>query len=81
MTKDEKTYLDILQGKKDHNINFSDLKHLLESMDFKCSTKGDHFVYRRPDTPIINIQPEGNHAKAYQIRQIRAIIIEKKLEV
>ena len=73
--------MDIIQGKKDSNISFADLQHLLTSMGFICSVRGDHFVYRRADTAIINIQPVGSKAKAYQIRQIRAVILSNKLEV
>lgn len=81
MTKAQKTYLEIMSRKKDKNISFSDLKNLLDTLGFYCSVRGDHYVYRRADSPIINIQPEGNKAKAYQIRQIRNILIELELEV
>ena len=30
---------------------------------------------------IINIQPEGNKAKAYQVKQVRCIILKYKMEV
>ena len=50
-------------------------------MGFKCSVRGDHYIYRRDDTPIINIQPNGNKAKAYQVRQVRGIILLCGLEV
>lgn len=66
---------DILSGKKDANIRFSDLCSLLDNMGFKCSIRGDHYIYRRDDTPIINIQPDGNKAKSYQVKQVRNIIL------
>ena len=81
MTKDQKTYHDIMSGNHDRNIMFSDIKHLLLSMNFRCSIKGDHFIFRKDDTPIINLQPDNGKAKGYQVRQIRKIFREKELEV
>ena len=44
--------------------------------------KGDHFIYYKNGIDeIINIQPEGNKAKAYQVKQIRNIILKYRLEV
>ena len=77
----KKIYADVLRGQSDHNLRFSDLKRLLDALGFKCSVRGNHFIYRRDDTPIINIQPENGKAKAYQVRQIREIIISVGLEV
>ena len=77
----KKIYLDIIEGKKDNNIKFSDVCHLLDYLGFKCDIKGDHYIYRREDTPIINIQPIGSKAKRYQIKQIRDIIKKNNLEV
>ena len=45
------------------------------------TVRGDHFIYRRDDTPIINIHPNGNKAKAYQVKQVRSIILLYKPEV
>ena len=77
----DKVYSDVLSGRKDANIKFSDICGLLDNMNFKCSIRGDHYIYRRNDTPIINIQPSGNKAKAYQVKQVRDIIISCDLEV
>lgn len=68
------TYADIVEGKRDSNIRFSELQALLSKLGFECRIKGDHFIYYRHDIPeIINIQPQGNKAKAYQIKQIRLL--------
>ena len=77
----EDTLSDILMGKKDTNIRFADLCNLLDHLGFRCSVRGDHYIYRRDDTPIINIQPDGNKAKAYQVKQVRNIIISCGLGV
>ncbi len=81
MGKYDDIFADVLSGKRDHNIKFSDLCNLLDNMGFKCSIRGDHYVYRRDDTPIINIQPDGHNAKAYQVKQVRNIILSCHLEV
>lgn len=70
----KKVYNDIMSGKSDNNIHFADLRKLLESLNFGYRVKGDHFIYYREDIPeIINIQPDGNKAKGYEIRQIRLL--------
>ena len=66
------TYYDIMSGRKDSNIRFGDLQALLDHIGFDCRIKGDHFIYYLEDMPEnINIQPTGNKAKTYQIKQIR----------
>ena len=75
MTKKEKLLSDILSGTKDNNIKFNDLRMFLVQSGFKERIKGDHFIYKRNDFPErINIQPNGNTAKPYQVRQIRNLI-------
>lgn len=70
----KKVYNDVISGKSDNNIHFNDLRKLLESLDFKYRVKGDHFIYYRDDIPeIINIQPNGNKAKGYEVKQIRLL--------
>ncbi len=77
----KKVYQDVLNRDKEHNIKFEDLCGLLDALGFRVDIRGDHYIYRKDDTPIINIQPDGNKAKAYQVRQIRNIILLNKLEV
>ena len=69
-----KTYDNIMSGECDNNIRFTDLQKVLESLDFGYRVKGDHFIYYRDDIPeIINIQPKGNKAKGYEVKQIRLL--------
>ncbi len=80
MAKLENILSSILRGASDYNIAFSDLRHLLESLGFVVRIKGDHFIYTKSDVvEIINIQPVGNKAKAYQIKQVRNLILKYKL--
>lgn len=68
----QKTYNDVISGKSDNNINFNDFRNLIRSFGFKERIKGDHFVYKRDDIiERIVIQPKGNKAKAYQVKQVR----------
>ena len=71
----------IMRGRSDSNVSFSDLTRVLESMGFQCRIKGGHHIYTRNDiSEIVNIQPNGSKAKAYQVKQIRGIIAKYKLE-
>lgn len=78
----EKIFFDIMCGVRDRNIKFSDLRKLLEYFGFYCRIKGDHFIYYKDGIDeIINIQPDGNKAKPYQVKQVRNLILKYKLEV
>ena len=75
-----KQLLAILSGTRDNNIRFTDLCSILESLGFRCRIKGDHHIYyKKGITEIINVQPLGNKAKAYQVKQVRNIILKYKL--
>lgn len=78
----EKLMKSIMSGTQDGNINFKDLQKILDILDFQCRIKGDHFIYwKKGIDEIINIQPDGNRAKPYQVKQIRNLILKYKLEV
>lgn len=62
------------------NIKFSELQLFLEQIGFEHRIKGDHFIYYKNGiSEIINIQPDGNKAKPYQIKQIRKLVIKYHL--
>ena len=70
----------VLSKQNDSNIRFSDLQTLLKQLGFECRIKGDHYIYYSDSIPdIINIQPDGNKAKAYQVKQVRQIIYKYHL--
>lgn len=80
MSQYEKLLLSILSGTRDKNLLFSDLQTVLERLDFQCRIKGGHFIYTKAGVEeIINIQPVGNMAKPYQVRQVRGIILKYQL--
>jgi predicted RNA binding protein YcfA (HicA-like mRNA interferase family) len=65
----------VLSARHDKNIRFDDLRTLLIQLGFYERIRGDHFIYKKSGMPErINIQPNGNMAKNYQVRQIRNII-------
>ncbi len=71
----------VLSGLSDKNIKFEDLRKLLLSFGFEERTKGDHHIFTRADImEILNIQPlRDGKAKAYQVKQVRSIILKYKL--
>ncbi|MBM4137441.1 MAG: type II toxin-antitoxin system HicA family toxin [Nitrospira sp.] len=71
----------VLSGLSDKNIRFEDLRKLLLSFGFKERIKGDHHIFTKSNVEeIINIQPlKDVKAKAYQVKQVRNIILRYKL--
>jgi hypothetical protein len=81
MTKARKTEDQILSGRADANIDFSDLCRLLAIYGFDERIKGSHHIFTKNGVEeIINIQPLGAKAKAYQVKQVRNLILKYKLE-
>lgn len=80
MGKYSKLWIIILSGKSDSNIRFSDLCQFLLHIGFEERIKGDHHIFTRDDVEeIINIQPNKNKAKPYQIKQIRNLLVKYKI--
>ena len=80
MTKANKFIVRILSGNSDQNIEFTDVIQLLVSLQFELRTKGSHHIFwKNGIDEIINLQHNGKKAKAYQIKQIRNILIKYKL--
>ncbi len=67
-------------GTSDAAIRFDDLCSLLESLGFGKRVKGSHHLFRKAGVQEkINLQREGNKAKPYQVKQVRAVILKYKL--
>jgi len=82
MGKYDKLFTDILSGRSDQSIRFIELTHLLHIMGFNERIKGDHHIfYQQGIDEILNLQPKGSQAKAYQVRQVRSLILKYRLEV
>ena len=72
--------LQILQGTADANVRFDDLRSLLSALGFAERIKGGHHIFSRPGVAeILNLQPRGSRAKAYQVKQVRVVIVRYKL--
>jgi hypothetical protein len=78
---DKRTLDKILKGLADKNIRFQSLRSVLKNFGFSERIKGDHHIFCRDGIEeIINLQPLRNgKAKAYQVKQARAIILKYKL--
>jgi len=70
----------VIQGTSDANIRFEDLRGLLNALGFTERVKGSHHIFSRPGIDeILNLQPRASHAKPYQVKQVRNVIIRYKL--
>ncbi len=80
MGKYEKLLLQILRGSSDRNIAFDDLYKLLENLGFEKRIRGSHHVFSKEGVEeLINLQRVGDKAKAYQVRQVRQIIVKNHI--
>ena len=80
MSKHEKLLQKIRAGTSDNNIRFSDLTGLLLRLGFEEKIRGSHHIFSFARTcSIINIQPPGNKAKGYQVKQVREFILQNNI--
>ena len=71
----------ILSGRHDNSIKFSESVNLLKALGFSVRIKGSHHIFHREDVEeIINLQPDGSKTKAYQVKQIRELIVKYRME-
>lgn len=80
MGRHDKLLAQILGGRADANVGFDALRALLRHLGFEERTRGGHHVFRRAGVSArINLQRAGAEAKAYQVRQVRAVLVEHGL--
>lgn len=80
MSKYEKLLIQILRGASDENISFDDLRGLLKRMGFEERIRGSHHIFRKEGvSEKINLQRNGSKAKAYQVRQVRNVVLKHNL--
>ena len=75
MSRAEKLRRRIMEAGSDANVSFEDLRSFLLELGFDERISGSHHSFRRAgiaEKP--NIQRDGNKAKGYQVRQVRAIV-------
>ena len=75
MSRVTKTLDRVLRGNADANIRFGDLCALLHHLGFVERIRGDHHIFTRDGVAeILNLQPRGSKAKAYQVKQVRGVL-------
>ena len=80
MAKLDKVLAKVLSGVSDANISFIELKRLLTDLEFQERIRGGHHIFTKDGVvEIINIQPKGSKAKAYQVKQVRDLILKYHL--
>ncbi len=59
----------ILRGRSDANISFTEVCQLLRRLGFDERIRGGHYIFTKEGIEeILNLQPKGTKAKAYQVR-------------
>lgn len=63
-------------GAGSRNIAFDDLVRLAEAFGFVLKRiRGSHHILIHPNIPgMLNFQPDGPQAKAYQVRQLVSLV-------
>jgi predicted RNA binding protein YcfA (HicA-like mRNA interferase family) len=80
MSARQKLLLKIISGSSDGNIEFTEMSTLLQHLGFTLRIKGSHHIFSKADVAeILNLQPQGQKCKNYQVKQIRALLIKYKL--
>jgi hypothetical protein len=76
VSKVTKTLDKVVRGNADANIRFGDLCALLRHLGFVERIRGDHHIFTRDGVAeILNLQPRSGKAKAYQVKQVRGVIV------
>jgi len=80
MDKWKKILEEVLRGVSDANIRFADLGGLLARLGFEVRTRGSHHLFRKAGVvERINLQKDDDKAKPYQVRQVREMILRRRL--
>jgi hypothetical protein len=80
MSKFAKTLDRILRGSSDANFRFDEIRSLLSKLGFDERVRGDHHIFTRDGlVEILNLQPRGDQAKPYQVKQVRELIVAQGL--
>lgn len=82
MTSPAKLYAKLLENPR-ATVSFRDFERLLIGTGFALDrTTGSHRHYVHPDVPgLLTVQPQGNDAKRYQVRQFLVMTREHRLGI
>lgn len=63
-------HLEALKNPK--NVRFADLLRICKTLFGEPRMAGSHHIFKVPwsGEPRVNIQPDGNKAKSYQVKQV-----------
>ena len=81
VTSRDKLLGQVLSGRSDHNIPFKPLCEILRRLGFRERVNGSHHIFGREGViEILNLQPlPSGKAKAYQVKQVRNVIVRYRL--
>ena len=81
MNRNDELRQRILSGRADANIRFDDLRLFLLRLGFVERVRGSHHIFRKEGVrERVNLQSDGSHAKPYQVRQVRQVVLRHQLE-
>ncbi len=77
----KKTLEKILRGTSDANIFFDDLRRVLQGLGFSERIRASHHIFSHDgvDERFLNLQPRGNKAKPYRVKQARHVILKYRM--
>ena len=82
MVDHQRLYEHIMLRRSDSNVSFDSLCTLLKRLGFEERTRGDHHIFTMSQVEeILNLQPRGREAKAYQVKQVRNLILKYNLSL
>ena len=80
MLREDALLMRILRGTADANVPFTELCRLLHRLGFGERIRGSHRIFTKDGVEeILNLQPLGADAKAYQVKQVRHVILKYRL--
>ncbi len=80
MPKRDRVFEKIMRGTSDANVKFDELRGALLRAGFGERVRGDHHIFAKDGVEeILNIQPKGDMAKPYQVKQVRGVFLRHKL--
>ena len=69
-----------VSGASDINISFEQLCQLLIRLGFDERIRGSHHIFTKEGVEeILNLQPKQGKAKAYQVKQVREMLLKYQL--
>jgi predicted RNA binding protein YcfA (HicA-like mRNA interferase family) len=80
VSQQDKLLAKILSGASDTSISFEQLCQLLIRLGFDERIRGSHHIFTKEGIEeILNLQPKQGKAKAYQVKQVREMLLKYQL--